>query len=402
MIRDIATDAYIDGVVEHHQIRDELGLTITEARQHPDTLEVFDELVDNVATNPELYTAYAAVINLAPQAKARKEAVEKVRDIELAILGSMVDSELITDSAYSRGRVALRADSKEVYKRAKSFILLFKSVIPEEVSTKPRKTPVRTSKPVIAEEVTEVTEAPVVVVIPVSTTSKATPLPYYERLQAEQAKVAAAEPEVLTREEVHNNIVFANRFLGEVTLIAAKQSAEDGRPGARIPFIAKKAAEQSGFPLDDVKEALRNYQKAKDLHVVGHDNGIRRLSDTPLADSTSEPTKPEAVESPNKVNENLTEEELVKLEEICVMLIRREARQGVKFKALWRDDPSLEPMARKLISRLVNLDLAERHQSRQNPDPVLRFKSVDIWRSFRTDLKNQLEAVANNSLQASE
>jgi len=121
---------FVDGVVEYHQFRGEIGLTAREATMHPDTLEVFADISDVVADTPELSVLYAAVLNKRGT-KTRDQAFDTIRTIETQIVDEMHDAEILSDTKYLGERDKLR-DNQEVRKRADRFIKLFRAVIPDE------------------------------------------------------------------------------------------------------------------------------------------------------------------------------------------------------------------------------------------------------------------------------
>lgn len=154
---------YVDRVVAYHQYRDEMGLTLAEARTEADTLAVFEELTEVVAEHDELRTAYIGVLR--SRGKNREAATEQVRKLETDIVSEMHDWDLVTDAAYSKKRDELATD-EGVKKAAEKFVALFTKVIPKEELPKQKK-PVRkprTQKQVVREEEPEIEQATMFVV----------------------------------------------------------------------------------------------------------------------------------------------------------------------------------------------------------------------------------------------
>jgi hypothetical protein len=132
----IATESYIEGVVEYKQYKDALGLTAPEARHHPDTLEVFEELTENVATNDGLRFIYTSALR--SRGENRQNAIAAVREVESEIIILLHDLDIIGNTAY-RNTLAKLEDNAEIKKRAERFIQLFKPVFPVSELPKARK-----------------------------------------------------------------------------------------------------------------------------------------------------------------------------------------------------------------------------------------------------------------------
>lgn len=150
--------AYVDNVVAYHQYRDELGLTLPEARTNPDTLEVFEDLTQTVTESDELRAAYLGVLR--SRGANRQAATERVRAIETEIVEEMHDLELIGGNAYSKRRQELATD-EGVKKAAEKFVELFAKFIPKEELPKTRKTVRKAAprKPSVVEVKPEVVQA---------------------------------------------------------------------------------------------------------------------------------------------------------------------------------------------------------------------------------------------------
>src|SRR5690606_31371655 len=124
----------------------------TEARHHPDTLEVFDDLTEVVATADELRMAYTGVLRY--RGKKREEAEAFVRQIEGDINGELYDLDIISRTKYQKTREALET-REGIKKISEGFVKLFRKVIPEEElpspkrrsAPKPKKTSITPPKP---------------------------------------------------------------------------------------------------------------------------------------------------------------------------------------------------------------------------------------------------------------
>jgi hypothetical protein len=127
---------FIDKVVTYHQYKDAYNLTTQEAKTHPDTLEVFGDLYDLVENSPEIYLAYTGVLRYRGQNKTN--AIEKVRAIEVDVLVSLVDLDVISENKFESNRQALTSDA-EICKKSEQFIRIFKQTIPKKHLPKPKR-----------------------------------------------------------------------------------------------------------------------------------------------------------------------------------------------------------------------------------------------------------------------
>ncbi len=127
-----ASTEYSDSIVKYHQYKHELGITNTEAKSHPDTQEVFFELIGVVEEYPELILAYTGVQRC--RGNNRREAIENVREIEDTILDLSLDVGIISSLEHSKRSMSL--DDNGIKDISKQFVKLFKDIIPPELLPK--------------------------------------------------------------------------------------------------------------------------------------------------------------------------------------------------------------------------------------------------------------------------
>ncbi len=412
MKQSVATESYVEGVVEYHQYKDALGLTVREAREHPDTLEVFDELSENVATNPELRLAYIGVLR--SRGENRRNAIQNVRAIESDIVSLLYDVEAITDRVYDKERAVLQEDTG-IKERAERFVKLFKKVIPPEELPKQRKRtastkPKKASSPESAEIVDHLGSQSLV---PQTQPAPAPPqLPYFERIAQEQAGTgegtgAERDGRAPTIREVLQSIRFASNLVTAISRMEATQT--DGDPGIIWTTLSKDVANNLDIEVDEAKEAVRNLLNAQDLHVVGHKKGIRRISTTPIEGAASGKTatssEPETAVEPEAF---FSEQEVELAQAIMEELVKdRHIERGIKVKSLWANDSDIEEQMRNVINKLAHkkVQVIERFtprrqnapHSRRNSEPYIRFTSLDVWREVKDDLDAVLQRLSETT-----
>lgn len=121
---------YCDGVVAYHQYKQYLGLTIGEAKEHPDTQEAFLDTAEVVAASPELVLAYTGALK-ERRSNARDEARQVVRGIEREVIEGLYLTKVITNAKYGEALEGLETD-EAVVQAAQTFVKLFKGLIPKE------------------------------------------------------------------------------------------------------------------------------------------------------------------------------------------------------------------------------------------------------------------------------
>ncbi len=135
-------DQYVDGVVTYNQFRDDLNIGVLEARNHPDTLDAYFDLVEVVKENPELVLAYTGVVK--SRGKKRQECRDEVRQIETEIINGLLDVDVITVDEHTDRELALKTD-EGLLASVVSFEKVFRPLIPadQRITKKSSKKPSR-------------------------------------------------------------------------------------------------------------------------------------------------------------------------------------------------------------------------------------------------------------------
>ncbi len=242
--------SFVDGVVAYHQYSDFLGLTATESRHHPDTLEVFDDLTEVVATADELRMAYTGVLRY--RGKKREQAEEYVQQIEGDINVELYDLDVITQAKYQKTRESLQT-SEGIKKVAEGFVKLFRKVIPdEEMPARKKRTAPKAKKPPAPQPKPEIVQATRFVV---------------ERDEAMAISVNGVVPEL---DEMENSLFveLVNRAEADSELYMRSDVLINSPrwQNARRELVQQKGSEPS---FGSVMKSLRNQ-----LHMAGLGNMV--------------------------------------------------------------------------------------------------------------------------------